>query len=148
MGMSGFNKSSSRSGRRASYMPLSEINVTPFVDVMLVLLIVFMIAAPLLTVGVDVNLPDANASAINDETTPLVVTIDKAGTIYVQESSVEFDKLIPLLSSITDHNLEAKIFIRGDQSIQYGTIMQVMGQINTAGFKKVSLITDPFQSKR
>jgi biopolymer transport protein TolR len=131
-----------RRGHRRSYTPMSEINVTPFVDVMLVLLIVFMVTAPLLTVGVPVELPQTQASAINEESEPLVVTVNREGTIYIQEQEVAFENLVTRLNAITDANPDTRIFVRGDREIAYGRIMQVMGRLNGAGFERVALITD------
>jgi biopolymer transport protein TolR len=132
-------------GRRGSKFrrrPMAEINVTPFVDVMLVLLIVFMVTAPLLSVGVPVDLPKTKAATLNDTHQPLVVSIDSKGTIYLQKAPVELDQLMPRLQAVTGANPNARIFVRGDQSIQYGTVMQVMGQISAAGYKKVSLMAE------
>jgi biopolymer transport protein TolR len=128
---------------------MAEINVTPFVDVMLVLLIVFMVTAPLLTVGVPVNLPKTKASSITDTDEPLVITIDKAGDIYIQESLVPLPGLVPRLQAITGSNADVRIFVRGDASIPYGQVMQVMGEISAAGFRKVSLLSKlPNTAKR
>ena len=129
----------SRSGKYR-YTRMSQINVTPFVDVMLVLLIVFMVTAPLLTVGVPVDLPKTRAATINDTQEPLVVSIDKAGKIYLQETELPLAKLIPRLSEITKANPELRIFIRGDASLAYGDVMTVMGHLSAAGFRKVSLL--------
>jgi biopolymer transport protein TolR len=130
-----------RRGHRRSYTPMSEINVTPFVDVMLVLLIVFMVTAPLLTVGVPVDLPKSQASPISEDTEPLVITVDREGTIYIQETEVPFDNLVTRLNAITDRKPETRIFVRGDREIAYGQIMRVMGRLNGAGFENVALIT-------
>ena len=130
-----------RRGHRRSYTPMSEINVTPFVDVMLVLLIVFMVTAPLLTVGVPVDLPKSQASPISEDTEPLVITVDRQGTIYIQETEVAFDNLVSRLNAITDRKPDTRIFVRGDREIAYGQIMRVMGRLNGAGFEKVALIT-------
>ncbi len=130
--------------RRGGSAPLmSEINVTPFVDVMLVLLIIFMVTAPLLTVGVPVDLPESRAPAITDQIEPLVVTVDASGTIYVQETPVEFAQLTPFLQAIVSANTEQRIYVRGSQRLEYGTVMRVMGEITGAGFRRVALITDP-----
>lgn len=130
--------------RRGGSAPLmSEINVTPFVDVMLVLLIIFMVTAPLLTVGVPVDLPESRAPAITDQIEPLVVTVDASGTIYVQETPVEFAQLTPFLQAIVSANAEQRIYVRGSQRLEYGTVMRVMGEITGAGFRRVALITDP-----
>jgi len=122
------------------YTRMAEINVTPFVDVMLVLLIVFMVTAPLLTVGVPVDLPKTRAATINDTQEPLVVSIDAAGKIYLQETELPIDSLIPRLTEITKTNPDLRIFIRGDAALAYGDVMTVMGQLSAAGFRKVSLL--------
>jgi biopolymer transport protein TolR len=134
-------------GRRGNYRPMSEINVTPLVDVMLVLLIVFMVAAPLLTVGVPVDLPKASAPAINENKEPLVVTVNAAGQIYLQETTVEDDSLVPRLQAITNNNPEASIYVRGDKAINYGRVLEIMSMISAAGFTKVSLVAEPPQGK-
>jgi biopolymer transport protein TolR len=131
---------SRRRGRRFS--PLSEINVTPFVDVMLVMLVVFMVTAPLLTVGVNVSLPKTEATALQDDVEPMVVSIDEKGEIFVQEKQVPFDKLVPILISVTQNNRDVKIYIRGEKSLSYESVMRVMGTISAAGFEKVALIAD------
>jgi biopolymer transport protein TolR len=129
-------------GRRGAYRPMSEINVTPLVDVMLVLLIVFMVAAPLLTVGVPVDLPQTQAPAINEQKEPLVITVNAQGQIYIQETEVADDQLAPRLQAITNNNPQATIYVRGDKGLQYGRIMEVMGMVGSAGFSKVSLIAE------
>ncbi|MEO1190450.1 MAG: protein TolR [Pseudomonadota bacterium] len=131
-----------RRRRRGRYTPMSEINVTPFVDVMLVLLIVFMVTAPLLTVGVPVDLPQANAQAITTPEEPLVVSVDSDGRIYVQETEVTPVSLVPFLRDITDANPETRIYVRGDRVIPYGFVMEVMGLINEAGFRRVALLAE------
>ncbi|MGF1595043.1 MAG: protein TolR [Kiloniellaceae bacterium] len=134
-----------RRGARASggrYRPLSEINVTPFVDVMLVLLIVFMVTAPLLTVGVPVDLPKTQAQSIADPDEPLVISVDSAGQIYIQDAEVELSQLVPRLRAITESKPDTRIFVRGDRAIDYGRIMQVMGTVNVAGFQRVALIAE------
>ncbi len=127
---------------KSRYRPMSEINVTPFVDVMLVLLIVFMITAPLLTVGVQVDLPKTEAATINDSEEPLVISIDKNGTIFLQETATPLEVLVPRLQAITGENPEVRIYVRGDQAIQYGRVMEVMGRVSVAGYKKVSLLAE------
>ncbi len=122
--------------------PMSDINVTPFVDVMLVLLIVFMVTAPLLTVGVPVDLPKTKAQSIVDPEEPLVVTVDAEGTIYIQDTTVELENLVARLTAITEAKIDTRIYIRGDKAIDYGRVMAVMGQLNTAGFTRVALITE------
>ena len=129
-----------RSGRGGRHRPMGEINVTPFVDVMLVLLIVFMVTAPLLTVGVEVDLPKTRAGSINAEAAPLVVSIKSDGELYLQETMIESDKLIPRLKAISEANPTVRIFVRGDASVIYGDILGVMGRIQSAGFEKVALV--------
>ena len=129
-------------GRGSRYRPMAEINVTPFVDVMLVLLIVFMITAPLLTVGVPVDLPKTEAKTISDPEEPLVISVNAAGEIYLQDTQIEIENLVPRLAAITENKPETRIFVRGDQSISYGTIMEVMGTVNFAGFRRVALIAE------
>ena len=121
---------------------MSEINVTPFVDVMLVLLIVFMVTAPLLTVGVPVDLPKVKtASALTDQKDPIEITVKFDGTLYLGESEVEIENLIPRLIAITDQNTEARIYVRGDRVVSYGRIMEIMSLINSIGYVKVALVT-------
>jgi len=120
---------------------MSEINVTPFVDVMLVLLIVFMVTAPLLTVGIPVDLPKVKANALTDIKDPIEITIKLDGSVYLGESLVEVENLIPRLNAITDQNIEARIYVRGDRVVAYGRIMEIMSIINSAGYVKVALVT-------
>lgn len=129
-------------GRRRARVPVSEINVTPLVDVMLVLLIVFMVAAPLLTVGVAVDLPETAAQPIPEQGEPLTVTITGDGTIFVQETAVEIESLVPQLEAIATAGYDQRIFIRGDQARSYGEVVRVMGKINAAGFRRIGLVTD------
>ena len=130
-------------GRKVgSYRPMSEINVTPMVDVMLVLLVVFMITAPLLTVGVPVDLPKTKTSVIVGEDEPLVVTLNAEGKLFLQDTEVALDKLVARLTAITENRKETRVFVRGDRKIAYGKIMEVMGLINRAGFDRVALITE------
>lgn len=126
---------------RGRHTQMSEINVTPFVDVMLVLLVIFMVTAPLLTVGVEVNLPETESRAIPGSDEPLTITVDAAGTVYLQETEITLDALIPRLRAITGENPDVRIFIRGDAAIDYGAVMQVMGVINSAGYNRVALVT-------
>ena len=119
---------------------MSEINVTPFVDVMLVLLIVFMVTAPLLTVGIPVDLPKVKAEALTDQKDPIEITVKLDGLIYLGESEVEIENLIPRLNAITDQNTEARIYVRGDRVVAYGRVMEVMSIINSAGYIKVALV--------
>lgn len=135
-----------KSGRAKAgrgHRPMSEINVTPFVDVMLVLLIVFMVAAPLLTAGVPIDLPDSEAKALNQEDNkPLEVSISIDGTIFVGETEVKRDRLIQLLGSLTNNDPDRRIYIRADKTMDYGKVMDVLGAINKAGFQKVALISN------
>ena len=120
---------------------MSEINVTPFVDVMLVLLIVFMVTAPLLTVGIPVDLPKVKATALTDQKDPIEITVNLEGEVYIGESIVEVENLITRINAITEQNTEARIYIRGDRVVAYGRIMEIMSIINSAGYIKVALIT-------
>ena len=120
---------------------MSEINVTPFVDVMLVLLIVFMVTAPLLTVGIPVDLPKVKASALTDQKDPIEITVNLKGEVYIGESIVELENLIPRINAITEQNTDARIYIRGDRVVAYGRVMEIMSIINSAGYIKVALIT-------
>jgi biopolymer transport protein TolR len=133
------NGRSRRHSRRAA--PMSDINVTPMVDVMLVLLIIFMVAAPLLTVGVQVDLPKTKASIIRGEDEPLAITVNAEGQLYLQETEIELEGLLPRLNAITGNNPDVRIFVYGDASVNYGRVMEVMGTINSAGYRKVALVT-------
>ncbi|HUO02191.1 MAG TPA: protein TolR [Rhizomicrobium sp.] len=129
-------------GRRKRSPAMSEINVTPFVDVMLVLLIVFMVTAPLLTVGVPVDLPKTRAPALGQDKEPLSVTIAKNGKIYLQKEVVTEDQLVPKLQAISQNGYDQRIFVRGDQTVDYGRVMVVMGLLASAGFTHIGLVTD------
>ena len=129
--------------RNIKSKPFSEINVTPFVDVMLVLLIIFMVTAPLLTVGVQVDLPESNADSLQSDNEPLELTISKDGNIFIQETKINIKELIPKLVAITDNRLDTKIYVRGDEVINYGKVMRVLGELSGSGFSKVALITKP-----
>ena len=129
--------------RNLKFKPLSEINVTPFVDVMLVLLIIFMVTAPLLTVGVQVDLPESNADPLQSDNEPLEITINSDGNIFVQETEITLKELVPKLIAITDNRLDTKIYVRGDEVINYGRVMKVLGELSGAGFSKVALVTKP-----
>ncbi|MER8525324.1 MULTISPECIES: protein TolR [unclassified Mesorhizobium] len=120
---------------------ISEINVTPMVDVMLVLLIIFMVAAPLLTVGVPIDLPDTQAKAMNADTQPITVSINSAGQIYLQETEIPIEELVAKLQAISKTGYEERIFIRGDKSTDYGTAMKVMARISAAGYKNIGLVS-------
>lgn len=143
MAMGSIDKKSSRNGRRRRHgAGFSEINVTPMVDVMLVLLIVFMVAAPMLTVGVPVDLPRTKAARMNDQIEPIVVSVDASGNTFLQETAIETGRLVAQLMAITSNNPDARIYVRGDQKLAYGRVMEVMGEIAAAGFSKVSLIAE------
>jgi biopolymer transport protein TolR len=129
-------------GGRGRYRPLAEINVTPLVDVMLVLLIIFMVTAPLMTSGVPVDLPKTNAQPINNDSEPLTVSINAEGKIYLQDQEVDLTDLVTKLQAIAQNNPERRIFVRGDKDLAYGRIMQVMGTITQGGFTKVALLAD------
>ncbi len=129
----------SRGGR---YRPLAEINVTPMVDVMLVLLIIFMVTAPLMTSGVTVDLPKTNAQPLNSDSEPVTVSIKADGTIFVQDAQVELADLVPKLQNIAQNNADRRIFVRGDKDLSYGRIMEVMGTITQGGFNKVALLAE------
>jgi biopolymer transport protein TolR len=129
-------------GRRGRYRPLAEINVTPLVDVMLVLLIIFMVTAPLMTSGVSVDLPKTNAQPLNSDSEPLTVTIKADGTIFLQDQGVDLGDLVAKLQAISKNNPERRIFVRGDKDLAYGRIMEVMGTITQGGFTKVALLAE------
>ena len=126
---------------RRRHRPVAEINVTPFVDVMLVLLIIFMVAAPLLTVGVPIDLPETQAKAMEGDTEPITVSIGEDGKIFLQEEEVEADRLVSILQAIAAAGLDQRIYVRGDRNADYGTIMRVMGRLNSAGYRRIGLVT-------
>ncbi|MGB3538802.1 MAG: protein TolR [Mesorhizobium sp.] len=128
-----------RRGRHHSLM--SEINVTPMVDVMLVLLIIFMVAAPLLTVGVPIDLPDTQAKAMNADTQPITVSINDVGKVYLQETEIPIDEVVAKLQAISKTGYDERIFVRGDKTADYGTVMKVMARISAAGYKNIGLVT-------
>lgn len=131
-----------RNNRRGSFRPVSDINITPFVDVMLVLLVVFMVTAPLMTVAVPVDLPKTQAHTLNQDKEPLVVSMDAEGRVYLQDKPMKQEELVPKLKAVTGANPDARIFVRGDKDLSYGKIMEVMGEISSAGFTKVALVAD------
>jgi biopolymer transport protein TolR len=130
-----------RRRRRRRQQPMSEINVTPFVDVMLVLLIIFMVAAPLLTVGVPLDLPETQAKPLEGATEPITISVAADGRIYMQDTEIAAEEVIPKLEAIAANGYEERIFVRGDENADYGTIMRVMGRINAAGYKRLGLVT-------
>jgi biopolymer transport protein TolR len=126
--------------RRRRTRPMSDINVTPFVDVMLVLLIVFMVTAPLLSAGVPVDLPEAQAKPLVLEKEPITVTVDTNGHVFIKDAEIQMNDLIARLNEAVGGNLDERIYVRGDKSVSYGTIMQVMGVMNGAGFRHIGLV--------
>lgn len=134
-------------GKRRRSPAMSEINVTPFVDVMLVLLIVFMVTAPLLTVGVPVDLPKTRAPALGQDKEPLSITVAKDGKIYLQKEVVAEDALVPKLQAISQNGYDQRIFVRGDKTVAYDRVMVVMGLLASAGFTHIGLVTDVAKPK-
>lgn len=139
MGTSGGGGSKRRRAKR--HLPISEINVTPFVDVMLVLLIIFMVAAPLLTVGVPIDLPETQAKSLPTETQPITISVREDGKVYIQETEITEDEVIPKLEAIAENGYEERIFMRGDRAANYGTVMKIMARISSAGYKRIGLVT-------
>jgi biopolymer transport protein TolR len=133
-----------RRHRRRAVM--SEINVTPMVDVMLVLLIIFMVSAPLLTVGVPIDLPQTQAANLDQAREPLAISVNVKGQVYLQNTEIKLEELVPKLKAITDARggagAEERIYVRGDKNVDYGTIMRVMGRLSAAGFRRVGLVTE------
>lgn len=123
---------------------MSEINVTPMVDVMLVLLIIFMVSAPLLTVGVPIDLPQTQAKSLDQDKEPLTVSVKLDGEVFLQNSEIKVDELVPKLQAITQARggLDERIYVRGDRKVDYGTVMRVMGRLSAAGFRRVALVTE------
>lgn len=132
---------------RSHTEPMSEINVTPFVDVMLVLLIIFMVTAPLLTVGVPVDLPESSADSLPEDQEPLTLSINSKGEIFIQEYQVEYDKMIPKILAIAKNRTDTRIFVRGDKTINYGRVLEIMGMLSGSGFTKVALISEPYKER-
>ena len=130
--------------RRRRKPVMSEINVTPMVDVMLVLLIIFMVSAPLLTVGVPLDLPQTQAKGLEQDREPLTISVDTQGKVFLQNSEIAVDDLVPKLKAVTEARggLEERIFVRGDRRVDYGTVMRVMGRLSAAGFRRVALVTE------
>ena len=133
---------SSRRRSRTNLRPNSDINITPMVDVMLVLLIIFMVTAPLLTPGVPVDLPKAKAKLLSEEDKePLTITIDKSGQIFLQDTQIDVAELVPRLTAIAKNGYDQRILVRGDTAVDYGSVMRVMGELNVAGFRRIGLVT-------
>jgi len=128
--------------RRRSARPMAEINVTPMVDVMLVLLIIFMVTAPLLTVGVPIELPKSEAQQLEGDKEPLTVTVDPEGKIFLQDTEIQLDEIVPKLTAISKNGYDERIFVRGDRRVNYGVVMRVMGTISAAGFRRIALVSD------
>ena len=146
-------RASGRSGRgsrggRARTPPMAEINVTPFVDVMLVLLIVFMVTAPLLTVGVPIDLPQTRARALGQDHEPLAVSVDKTGQIFLQDTLITAEELVPKLQAIAENGYEQRIFVRADQTVPYGKVAEVMGLLSAAGFNRIGLVNETENRRR
>ncbi len=142
---SGQMRRRSRYGR--NYQPMAEINVTPFVDVMLVLLVIFMVTAPLLTVGVPVDLPKTQAQQLHGDKEPLTITVTKGGRVFLQETEIPVAEIVPKLVAISGAGYEQRIFVRGDARSDYGAVLKVMGTISAAGFTRIALVSD-FEEKR
>jgi biopolymer transport protein TolR len=127
-------------GQRRAVM--SEINVTPMVDVMLVLLIIFMVAAPLLTVGVPIDLPETQAKSIEQDREPLTLSVNDKGQVFLQNTEIMMDEIVPKLQAIAKNGSDERIFVRGDRKVDYGTVMRVMGRLSAAGYRRVALVTE------
>ena len=141
------NSGRRRFSKRGSNRLMSEINVTPFVDVMLVLLIIFMVAAPLLTVGVEIELPKTSARALpTEKEQPLTLSLTKDKELYLQDTKIEFSELIPKLKQIAEQRNDNRIFIRADGANNYSSIMEIMGALNSANFSNISLVTESGES--
>jgi biopolymer transport protein TolR len=139
-----------RGRRRAGKAVMSDINVTPMVDVMLVLLIIFMVSAPLLTVGVPIDLPQTKAKGLDQDREPLTLSVNPQGQVFLQNSEIPISELVDKLKAVTEARgggLDERIFVRGDKTVVYGAFMQVMGRLSAAGFKRVGLITESDQGK-
>ena len=132
---------------RSQMEPMSEINVTPFVDVMLVLLIIFMVTAPLLTVGVPVDLPETSADSLPEDQEPLTLSINSKGEIFIQEHQVEYDKVVAKILAIAKNRIDTRIYVRGDKTINYGRVLEIMGMLSGSGFTKVALISEPYKQR-
>lgn len=141
MALAGKGGGGRRRGRRSANRPMAEINVTPMVDVMLVLLIVFMVAAPLLTVGVPIDLPETKAPEMNTDSKPVTITVTLEGGMFLGDQPVTLDNLIEQLSIAAPGGAEERILLKGDQAANYGAIMKIMGVLSDAGYKKIGLIT-------
>jgi biopolymer transport protein TolR len=132
----------SRGHRGVRHAVMSQINVTPMVDVMLVLLIIFMVAAPLLTVGVPIDLPQTQAKSLDQDREPLTISVNDKGQVFLQNTEVKLDEIVPKLKAIAKNGTDERIYVRGDRKVDYGTIMRVMGRLSAAGYRRVALITE------
>jgi biopolymer transport protein TolR len=144
MGM-GMGAASGGGGRRHRRAPvMAEINVTPMVDVMLVLLIIFMVSAPLLTVGVPLDLPQTQAKSLDQDKEPLTISVNTKGEVFLNNTAIGVDELVPKLKAITDARggMDERVYVRGDRKVDYGTVMKVMGRLSAAGFRRVALVTE------
>ena len=145
MGMSGTGAVDSGRRRRRRAGVMSEINVTPMVDVMLVLLIIFMVSAPLLTVGVPIDLPQSQAKSLDQDKEPLTLSLNQEGKVFLQNTEIGIEELVPKLKAISEakgSGFDERIYVRGDHKVDYGTVMKVMGRISGAGFHRVALVTE------
>ena len=132
----------SRRSRRRRATVMADINVTPMVDVMLVLLIVFMVAAPLLTVGVPIDLPQTQAKSMEQDKEPLTLSVNDKGQVFLQNTEIKLDEIVPKLKAIAKSGAEERIYVRGDRRVDYGTVMKVMGRLSAAGYRRVALVTE------
>jgi biopolymer transport protein TolR len=142
MAMNGIAQSGHRRRRRHGIM--SEINVTPMVDVMLVLLIIFMVSAPLLTVGVPIDLPQSQAKSLDQDKQPITVSVNGQGQVFLQDTEIPVDELVAKLRAVTESRggMDERVYVRGDRKVDYGTVMKVMGRLSSAGFRRVALVTE------
>jgi biopolymer transport protein TolR len=132
----------SRRSRRRRATVMADINVTPMVDVMLVLLIVFMVAAPLLTVGVPIDLPQTQAKSMEQDKEPLTLSVNDKGKVFLQNTEIALEEIVPKLKAIAKNGAEERIYVRGDRKVDYGTVMRVMGRLSAAGYRRVALVTE------
>ena len=144
MAMNTIGIASSGHRRRRRHAVMSEINVTPMVDVMLVLLIIFMVSAPLLTVGVPIDLPQSQAKSLDQDKEPLTISVNEKGQVFLQNAEIGVDELVPKLKAVSEARggLDERIYVRGDRKVDYGTVMKVMGRLSAAGFHRVALVTE------
>ena len=143
MGAAGTGGRRRRRGRRAG--PINEINMTPFIDVMLVLLIIFMVAAPLMTVGVPLDLPQTKAAQLNVDQKPIMLSIRQSGQVFLAEAELKDNEIIPRLGQVARSGQEERVFVRGDRKVDYGRVAQVMAIVTSGGYKRVALVTEPEQ---